>query len=112
MTVLFTVSVGAQKPTISARDASLYIGQKATVCGEVVSTYYARSSRGRPTFLNIDRPYPNHIFTVVIFGDNRGSFGAPESRYSDRYICVTGKIKSYKGKAQIIAYSPKQIKAR
>ena len=89
-----------------------HIGEKATVCGIVSSTHYASSSRGEPTFLNLDEPYPNQVFTAVIWGENRVNFDEPEVKYKGKNICVTGKIKSYRGVAEIILYSPKQISVR
>jgi len=45
-----------------------HIGERITVYGAVVDTRYASSSRGRPTFLNIGKPYPDPgRFTVVIW---------------------------------------------
>ncbi len=96
--------------TISAEQASKHIGETATVCGKVVDARYASSSKGRPTFLNLDKPYPNQIFTVVIWGEDRDKFGKPEEKYKDKYICVTGKIISYRGIPEIIAKDPSQIK--
>ena len=84
-----------------------------TVCGSVMSPTYASGSSGQPTFLNLDRPYPNQIFTVVIWGRNRGSFPlAPENLYSGADICVTGLVESFRGLPQIEASSPTQIDAR
>jgi len=56
--------VQAQKK-LTAAEAKEHIGETATVCGDVVSTRYASSSKGHPTFLNFDKQYPNQIFTVV-----------------------------------------------
>jgi DNA/RNA endonuclease YhcR with UshA esterase domain len=92
--------------TVQAKD---HIGEKATVCGVVVDARYASSSRGRPTFLNLDKPYPNQVFTVVIWGEDRDKFGEPEEKFRDKHICVTGTISSYRGVPQIIATDPKQI---
>jgi len=55
-------SIPALADTISAPDAAAHIGETATVCGTVVSANYAVKSKGQPTFLNFDRPYPNQIF--------------------------------------------------
>ena len=96
----------------SAHMAQNHIGEKATVCGEVVSTHYASSSNGEPTFLNLDEAYPNQVFTAVIWGDDRGNFDEPEVKYRGKNVCVTGKIKSYRGAAEMILYSPKQISVR
>jgi DNA/RNA endonuclease YhcR with UshA esterase domain len=95
---------------LTAAEAAKHVGEYAKVCGEVVSTKYASSSRGQPTFLNLDKPYPDHIFTIVIWGDNRSKFDQPEVKYKDKQVCVTGTIETYSGKPQIIARSPEQIK--
>jgi hypothetical protein len=47
---------------------SLSVKNWATVCGKVVSTHYAKSSKGEPTFLNLDEAYPNEVFTILIWG--------------------------------------------
>lgn len=98
----------AQKK-LSATEAKDHVGETATVCGSVVSTRYAASTRGQPTFLNLDKPYPNQIFTVVIWGSDRSKFGAPENDYKGKRICVTGKITEYRNVPQIIAERPQQI---
>jgi micrococcal nuclease len=82
----------------------------ATVCGEVVSTHDAASTNGQPTCLNLDKPYPNPVFTILIWGSSRGEFGTPESDYKGKRICATGKIAEYRGAAEIVAENPGQIK--
>jgi DNA/RNA endonuclease YhcR with UshA esterase domain len=109
--VLWAAS-GLAQTSISAADAKNHVGERATVCGEVASTHYAASSRGNPTFINLDKPYPNQIFTVLIWGTNRPKFGDPEEAYRGKHICVTGKISDYKGAPEIIAYEPSQIKVQ
>lgn len=94
---------------LSAAQAKDHIGEVATVCGMVASTTYAASSRGRPTFLTLDKPYPNQLFTVVIWGENRAKFGKPEVDYKGKRICVTGKIGSCRGVPQIEAKEQEQI---
>ncbi len=94
---------------ISPAEAKNHIGEEATVCGNVASTRYASSTRGQPTFLNLEKPYPNQIFTVVIWGRNRAKFGNPEIEYRAKRICVTGKIEDYRGVPEIEAKAPGQI---
>ena len=103
-------SLGLAQNSISAAEAKNHVGEKTTVCGEVASTHYAARSRGNPTFINLDKPYPNQIFTVLIWGSDRPKFGDPEEAYRSKHICVTGKITDYKGVPEIIAYEPSQIK--
>jgi hypothetical protein len=61
--ILLLTSFGghAQSPQVkklTAAEAKDHIGERATVCGRVASTRYAVTSRGKPTFLNLDKPYP------------------------------------------------------
>ena len=97
--------------TITADQAKDYIGETKTVKGLVASTSYAFGSRGRPTFLNLDEPYPNHVFTIVIWGSNRSKFDVtPEIHFKDKKVLVTGKITEYRGIPQIVVKNPGQIK--
>jgi len=93
------------------RSAAL-VGRVATIVGPVASTKYASSSNGSPTFLDIGRPYPNEGLTVVIWSENRASFGRPEVKYARRAICVHGLVGSYLGVPEIVARSPNQIAIR
>lgn len=106
---ILALSASAQTKTITATDAKNHIGERATVCGKVVSARYADRSRSQPTFLNLDEAYPKQVFTIVIWGDDRSKFGEPENKYSDKRICVTGKIASYRGSPEIVANDPKAI---
>src|SRR5579864_3863503 len=98
LVVLTSLAVNAQSPQVkklTALEAKDHVSEKATVCGKVASTRYAATIHGKPTFLNLDKPYPNQVFTVLIWGENREQFGAPEEMYRDKQICVTGKITEY-----------------
>lgn len=109
--VLWAALAHAQN-SMSAAEAKDHVGEKATVCGEVASTHYAARSRGNPTFINLDKPYPNQIFTVLIWGSDRPKFGDPDKMYRSKHICVTGKISDYKGVPEIVAYEQSQITVR
>ncbi len=98
-----------QHQKLSTADAKDHIGETATVCGDVVSTRYAASTTGQPTFLNLDKPYPNQIFTVLIWGSNRSKFGTPETDYKAKRLCATGKITDYRGTPEIVANDPRQL---
>ena len=53
------------------------------------------------------------IFTVPIWGSGRGKFKEPpETLYDQKQICVTGVIKEYKGKPEIIVNNPEQIQIK
>ena len=107
--LLLHVALSAQE-RISPAEAANYVGKAATVCGQVASATYAARSRGRPTFLNLDRPYPNQVVTALIWGENRGKFPTPSEKvYGGRKICVSGTVSSYRGEAQIVVTNPSQI---
>src|SRR5271155_2979463 len=89
----------AQSGHLTAAEAKNHIGEKATVCGNVVSTHYADRSKGQPTFLNLDEPYPRQVFTILIWGSDRPKFGDLETKYRNKQVCVTGKITGYRGEA-------------
>ena len=94
--------------TLTTEDAPKHVGENGTVCGVVASAYFAVRSRAQPTFLNLDKPYPNQVFTAVIFGDDRSKFGEPERLQGSR-VCVSGPIRLYRGAPEIILHDPRQL---
>lgn len=107
--LLAVSSLAVAADSIPAADASKHVGERATVCGVVASAKYARGSRGAPTFLNLGRPYPNQVFTGVIWGSDRPRFSPPPETLLDKNICITGVITSYRGGPQIIIADPSQV---
>jgi hypothetical protein len=107
--LLVIPSLHVQTKKITATEAKDHIGDRATVCGKVVSTHYAKSSKGEPTFLNLDEPYPKEVFTILIWGSDREKFGSPELEYKGLRVCTTGKITSYRGVPEIITTERGQI---
>jgi hypothetical protein len=114
--VLFCLAIQfaayTQTAHLSAAEAKNHVGEKATVCGKIVSARYANRSKGQPTFLNLDKPYPNQIFTIVIWGSDRPKFGDPEAKYSDKNVCVTGVIKNYRDVPEVVAEQPSHIEVQ
>jgi DNA/RNA endonuclease YhcR with UshA esterase domain len=98
-----------QTKKLTTAEAKDHVGDRATVCGKVASTHYAKSSKGQPTFLNLDEPYPKEVFTILIWGSDREKFGAPEDEYKGLRVCVTGKITSYRGRPEVVATERGQI---
>jgi hypothetical protein len=99
----------AAAATVSAENAASHVGETATICGVVASAKFAANSRSQPTFLDLDRAYPNAVFTAVIFGDDRPKFGTPEKSLQGSRVCVTGAIRLYRGKPEIILNDPSQL---
>ena len=94
--ILLAVAIAlhmAVAQTVPATDAAKHVGEHATVCGTIAGEHTAASSRGTPTFINLDRPYPHQVFTVLVWGEDRSSVGTlPASGQ----LCVTGTIKEYR----------------
>ena len=94
---------------LTAADAAQHVGEVAKVCVVVASAKFANSSKGQPTYLNLDKPYPNQIFTILIWGEYRAAFGAPEKDLDGKRVCATGKIALYRGKPEIIVHQPSEL---
>jgi endonuclease G len=96
--------------TFNTQQSALYAGKRdeITVCGKVVSTKL--SSKGN-VFLNLDKMFPNHIFTVTIFNQNVPNFSyPPHEALKDKTICVTGYVtKDSNGVAGIIVENESAI---
>jgi DNA/RNA endonuclease YhcR with UshA esterase domain len=105
--LLWSYSAGAAP--VSPEDAQSHVGETATVCGVVASAKFAANSRSQPTFLDLGKPYPNGVFTAVIFGTDRAKFGMPETSLRGKRVCVTGQIRDYRGKPEIILNDPSQL---
>lgn len=92
----------------SPQGAKNLVGQEAMICGRVGSTRFSEDSRGSPTYINLGPAFPDHIFTIVIWGSDRATFSFPPEELSG-VICVVGEVTSFRGVPQIIVASPYQI---
>ena len=93
---------------ITPAQAAAHIGETATVCGKVYSTKLLSNG---PIFLNMGAEYPDNPFAAVIMFDKRSSFSyKPEEYLQGKNICVTGMVKNYKGKPEIVVEKEGQVK--
>jgi hypothetical protein len=111
-TVLMVCPIAAYAAPLNPEEAASHVGENATVCGLVASARYAAQATAAPTFLDFGKPYPNQIFTAIIFGSDRTKFGAPEISLREKQVCVTGELFLYQGKPEIILRDPKQLSVR
>lgn len=95
---------------LTATEAKAHVGEQATVCGSVTGVHYATRSKGEPTFINLDKPYPDQVFTILIWGSDRPKFGNPEKKYSRARVCATGTISIFRDVPEIVAHDPAAIK--
>ncbi len=101
------VPLSAGAATLTTADAKNHIGEQATVCGKVASERTATNSRGEPTFINLDSAYPNQIFTVLVWGEDRRNVG--ELPRDGSRICASGMIQDYRGVPEIVVRSSGQL---
>lgn len=97
-----------KKEKIFACESENFVGQEKIVEGRVVSVF--KSKKGN-LFLNLEKDYPQSCLQVVIFKEDLKKFPQNvEELFKEKVLEVSGKIKEYKGKPEIIVSSPDQIK--
>jgi len=112
LAVLIVWPAAAYAASLNPGEAASHVGENATVCGVVASATYAAQAMAAPTFLDLDRPYPNQEFSAVILGSDRTKFGAPEVSLREKQVCVTGEIFLFQGKPEIIMRTQAQLSDR
>lgn len=105
---LMLCSGPALAETISPTDAASHRGQRVTVEGIVSEVF---TSRRGDTFIDISGRYPNENFYGVIFSDSSAAIGNIDG-LTGKTVDVTGMIKLYRGKPEIIVRTRNQIKVR
>lgn len=100
------VPVSAQ--SVSAANAKNHVGEKVTVCGKVANEWTATGSKGEPTFINLDEPYPHQIFTIVVWGEDKPAVGKLPDQGS--HVCIFGVIQEYHGVPEIKVWSRSQLR--
>lgn len=89
----------------SWRDAGAWIGRRGTFEGVVVASRTTEKS----CLLNFHKDYTKHL-TALIFASAYARFpSAPEKLYRGRRVRVTGLVKEYKGRPEIVVEDPSQI---
>lgn len=90
--------------------AKRYAGSndQITVCGTVVSTKL--SAKGN-IFLNLDKSFPNQIFTVSIFSNSTANFSyEPHTHLEGKAVCVRGKVTDFNGTPSMVIENENAIR--
>lgn len=106
---LFLTAASANAETISACDADKYVGKLVTVEGVISDIHDARS--GKATFIDMCGKFPNNAFSGVIFSDDANKFPDVDS-LDGKTVDITGMVKPYQGRPEIILNDPGQIKTK
>ena len=71
------------------------IGKKKEICGTVVSSHLSKNGH---SFINLDKAFPNQIFSLTIWKSNLHNFSyQPHIELKNKKICIRGKITENKG---------------
>jgi len=89
---------------IGTGEADKHYDQEMIVTGRVAQV----TIRPAVTFLNLDKPFPNSPFTVVIFHGHSSFFGDANA-LKGKTIEIRGKIKNYNDKPEIALDSTNQL---
>jgi hypothetical protein len=100
--VLLLCTSISQSQTLTAAQAKAHMGENATVCGIVASERTASKSQGTPTFLDLDKPYPNQSLSVLVWERDKARVG---SLPGSGQLCITGLIVQYRGGAEIVLHN-------
>lgn len=96
------------KKSFNTIQAKVLIGEKACVCGTVVSTKFHEKSGG--TFINLDQKFPNQIFSITIWKSDLVNFSyTPHKELMGRKICVTGIVDTNKGVPSMNIHREKDV---
>ena len=104
--LLLFASIG-QCQTITAAQAREHDGETATVCGVAQNEHTATTTRGKPTFIDLDSAFPYQIFSILVWDDDRPNVG--ELPHTGSKVCVTGVINYYHGVPRIVVKNSGQF---
>ena len=90
---------------ITAAQAKEHIGSEKIVTGKI-----AEVNKGEKLVrLNLDKPFPQQLFTAVIFATKTNLFEDLD-KLKGKKVEVSGKITEYSGRPQIVLVSTNQLK--
>jgi hypothetical protein len=92
---------------IAPADAPKHLGETVTIEGPASEVHI--DSHSGVIFINMGGRFPNQACTGVIFKDDAGKFPDLDS-LPGKVITITGRVKDYKGRCEIILNDPEQLK--
>ena len=103
--IISSISLFSQTK-ITPAQANNHIGEKVTITGTVDEVHITRTGT---CFLNMGGTYPDNTFTAVIFKSDISKFGDVQ-KYEGKEVEISGLLKEYQHKPEIILNYKKQIK--
>lgn len=96
----------AQNISIDYTNAPNYIGKEVLVTGTIVKVFVSKTNT---TFLNYCDNFRACPLSAVVFAPDRGKFGDLQ-KLEGKTVKLSGTIKSFQGRPQMILKNPNQIK--
>ena len=96
--------------TFNTTQAKIHMdtGREISVCGTVVSTKLSKKGN---VFLNLDKKFPNQVFSVTIWKDQLVNFSyLPHEELMGKQICVKGIVKNFNGTPSMNVEREEQIR--
>ncbi|MEK6953090.1 MAG: hypothetical protein AABX29_08825 [Nanoarchaeota archaeon] len=93
---------------IDYTEASKYVGEYKTVRGKVDNVFISNKNN---SFLNFCPNYKTCSFSATIFSSDASKFSNIRG-YEGKTVEITGLIKTYQGRPEIIINDPNQIKIK
>lgn len=82
-------------------------GRKVSVCGTVVSTKLSKKGN---VFLNLDKKFPNQVFSITIWKDYVPNFSyEPHKELMSKEVCVHGMVRNFNGVSTMDVQKEEQI---
>ena len=104
--VIVTAPAFAQ--SIAPADAKAQVGKTVTVEGMVDNVHTTAAGN---TYIDMGGHYPNNTFAAVIFSKDTSKF-ANVTALKGKTVDITGPVKLYKDKPEIILKSADQLKPK
>lgn len=106
---IISLTKTAFSQTVPLDSIANYEDKTITVCATVESVYVSKGEK-KTNYINFGKPFPNQTLTAVIFESDLPNFKYTPSEYlTNKKVCITGNVKMYKNKPQIILNTVKQI---
>ena len=102
---ILLISTSPAQEKISARDAAKYVGDTVTVVDTVSGVYLSKSGT---YFINMGGEYPDNAFSAIIFNSDTSKFHDVKS-WEGKVVEVTGEVREYRGKPEIVVGESRQI---
>ncbi len=84
-----------------------HIGEKVEICGTIVDTFRSKKNN---VFLNVDKKFPNTLFTFTIWSRNTANFSyEPEVELLNQRVCIKGEVKKQSKGIGIDLINEKQV---